>query len=240
MKVELIDCTKNGIDKIARMGRSTRLTDLPKKWDNSWGMQETFVKSLMKIGHLGILEHITFTFHVSGISRNLTHQLVRHRIASYLQQSNRKVQPKKLDYVTPPTIEEKTIALQKYKETMNKIHDVYNALIHSELKIPVEDARYLLPSGFFTHIAITMNARQLLHFFELRCHKSAQWEIREMAKEMLEICKKEHPAIFEGFKVEEKMSIEEKLKAELDEMESKTKDKDVIKSINHIRKTLLE
>lgn len=195
MKVKLIDCTKNGIDKIARMGRSTKLNDLPEKWDDKWGTREKFVKSLMMVGHLGILEHITFTFHVSGISRNLTHQLVRHRIASYLQQSNRKVIPKMQDYMAPPSVED-GIVQGKFNEAMVDAWSNYHEAIDSG--IPIEDARYLLPSGYFTHIAITMNARQLLHFFELRCHKSAQWEIREMADMMLRICHKEYPVVFEN------------------------------------------
>ncbi len=204
MEVKVIDVTKDGIDKIARMGRSTRLNNIPEKWDESWGTQEKFVKSLMKIGHLGILEHITFTFHVSGISRNLTHQLVRHRLASYLQQSNRRVIPEEGDYITPPTIEDWSDkphgsgdinAMSVYLNSINKSYKSYKKLI--SLDVPVEDARYCLPSGFFTHISITMNARQLLHFFELRCAKPAQWEIREMAHIMLETCYKEYPVIFE-------------------------------------------
>jgi len=195
MEVKVIDVTKDGIDKIARMGRSTRLNDIPEKWDESWGTQEKFIRSLMKIGHLGILEHITFTFHVSGVSRNLTHQLVRHRLASYLQQSNRIVKPEQDDFVIPPSIEKSASFTQHYKEWMEGQWANYQTLI--KLGVPVEDARYLLPSGYFTHIAITMNARQLLHFFELRCAKPAQWEIREMACIMLEICHKEYPVIFE-------------------------------------------
>ena len=194
MKVELIDCTEDGIDKIARMGKSTKLNDLPVKWNDKWGTREKFVRSLMNMGHLGILEHITFTFHVSGISRNLTHQLVRHRIASYLQQSNRKVIPKMQDYIIPSSVK-KSIVEDKFNESMMNAWSNYHEAIDSG--IPVEDARYLLPSGYFTHIAMTMNARQLLHFFELRCHKSAQWEIREMANKMLKICKEKYPVVFE-------------------------------------------
>ena len=194
MKVKLIDYTKNGIDKIARMGRSTKLGYLPEKWDDAWGAREKFVGALMSVGHLGILEHVVFTFHVSGISRNLTHQLVRHRLASYLQQSNRSVQPERDDFVIPPTVAKTVHETQHYKEWMQGQWDSYQNMI--KMGIPVEDARYLLPSGYFTHIAITMNARQLLHFFELRCHKSAQWEIRNMAGIMLEICYEECPIIF--------------------------------------------
>jgi len=194
MKVKLIDATHDGIDKIARMGRSTKLNDIPKKWDSKWGTRENFVRALMKVGHLGILEHITFTFHVSGISRNLTHQLVRHRLASYLQQSNRKVIPKMQNYIIPPSVKNST-SEDKFNEAMVDAWSNYSEAIESG--IPIEDARYLLPSGYFTHIAITMNARVLLLFFGLRCAKEAQWEIRNMAGMMLGICYIKYPVIFE-------------------------------------------
>jgi len=200
MKVELIEYTKEAMDKIARQGRSTKLSYFPKKWDDAWGKRENFIKALMKVGHLGILEHVSFTFHVSGISRNLTHQLVRHRLASYLQQSNRSVQPGRDDFVLPPTIGKTVHETQHYKEWMQFQWDNYQSMI--KMGIPVEDARYLLPSGYFTHISITMNARVLRHLFKLRCDKAAQWEIRQMADEMLEQCRKIYPIIFENIEQE--------------------------------------
>ena len=200
MKVKLIAYTKEAMDLMARMGRSTKLGYLPEEWDDKWGTREFFIRALMKAGHLGILEHIVFTFHVSGISRNLTHQLVRHRLASYLQQSNRSVQPGRDDFVLPPTIGKTVHETQHYKEWMQFQWDNYQSMI--KMGIPVEDARYLLPSGYFTHISITMNARVLRHLFKLRCDKAAQWEIRQMADEMLEQCRKIYPIIFENIEQE--------------------------------------
>jgi len=226
MKIELIDYTPDGINKIARLARATRksqmVDDMPddnfisdsvpehsneyKEWIEK---NEKFVKTLIKVGHLGILEHINFTFHISEVSRALTHQLVRHRVASYLQMSNRHAKPKWNDWVTPPSIYEHNKPIGKckdgsdlhvdaydlYSNAMIYIYEQYTDLIKSG--IPIEDARYILPPAFYTHISMTMNVRELRHFFELRCDKSAQWEIRDMAKEMLKICYNIYPILFE-------------------------------------------
>lgn len=191
MKVKLLDYTKNGISLIAQMARSTRKNALQPQHDND----EHFVKQLLKVQHLGILEHINFTFHVSEVSRALTHQLVRHRIASYLQQSNRHAIPGRDDFVIPPYIE-KTKLKEFFIKEMHNAYDSYRALIDAQ-NVPIEDARYLIPDGYYTHIGITMNCRELKHFFQLRCDKHAQWEIRDMAKEMLKICYDKYPVIFE-------------------------------------------
>jgi thymidylate synthase (FAD) len=97
-------------------------------------------------------------------------------------------------YVTPHTIAEDSEALAIYEEAMKSIWDVYSKLAE---KVPVEDARYVLPNGCTTNITITMNARELLHFFSLRCCERAQWEIREMSEEMLRLCREVSPTIFE-------------------------------------------
>ena len=194
MKIELISYTPDGENMIANLAKATRMSSLDMKQNNKDNNMK-FIKHLIKIGHLGILEHITFTFHVSEISRSLTHQLVRHRIASYLQMSGRHTKPNEKDYVIPPSMD---INTGIYKEMVERAYGNYLNLI--ELGIPVEDARYVLPPAFYTHIAITMNARTLRHFFELRCDEHAQWEIREMAKEMLKICYDKYPVIFEDLK----------------------------------------
>jgi len=189
MKFKLLDYTKDGIPLIARMARSTRTNMLQSLHNDN--NDEHFVKQLLKVQHLGILEHINFTFHVSEISRCLTHQLVRHRIASYLQQSNRHAIPNRDDFVIPPSFE----GNNAYVKRMYSAYDAYKEAIDSGF--PIEDARYLIPDGYYTHIGITMNCRELKHFFKLRCHTSAQWEIRDMAKEMLKICYDKYPVIFE-------------------------------------------
>jgi thymidylate synthase (FAD) len=189
MDVKLLVYTPIG-DRIASSAaKSTRKNDfvLEEKGD------EKFIINLINIGHKGILEHTYFTFHVSKISRVLTHQLVRHRIASYLQQSGRHVTPKKTDYVIPPSIN--TVhELQHYKEYMEFQWDNFQSL--KKMGVPLEDARYILPDGYYTHIVITMNARQLRHFFKLRCSEEAQWEIREMATIMLKKCHEIYPVFF--------------------------------------------
>jgi len=146
-------------------------------------------------GHLSVLEHASFTFGIEGISRVTTHQLVRHRIASYSQKSQRYVSEIGFKYVTPPTIKECKEAEAIFQKIMEACENAYTKLI--ELGIPKEDARYLLPGGCETKIIVTMNARELLHFFTLRCCRRAQWEIREVAKEMLRLVKKVAPIIFE-------------------------------------------
>ena len=124
----------------------------------------------------------------------MTHQLVRHRMASFSQQSQRYVSMDDASYVTPHTIEGNEDALRLYESVMDDIWKAYGKL--EEMGIPAEDARYLLPNGCTTNITITMNARELLHFFSLRCCNRAQWEIREMADQMLRICKEQSPVIF--------------------------------------------
>jgi len=201
MKVTLIDYTKDGMHLIANMARATRKNslDLSEHKNN-----EQFVRNLIKVGHLGILEHITFTFNVSEVSRCLTHQLVRHRIASYLQQSNRHVKPKWEDYVIPHTCmtpsdwteeDGKVDTHEIFEWTMDKAYAGYQDLIAHG--VPVEDARYVLPPAFYTHISMTMNARTLRHFLKLRLDKQAQWEIRELANKIFEIVYEKYPIVFE-------------------------------------------
>lgn len=156
---------------------------------------EYYIRLAKKSGHLSTLEHAVFTFSVEGISRVTTHQLVRHRIASYSQQSMREVKPTDDEewYVTPKSV--KKIDIFSYEFGMAKIKEYYKRFI--KLGIPIEDARYFLPNATKTNIVITMNARELRHYFSLRLSKYSQWEIRDMAKLMLEEVKKVAPVIFE-------------------------------------------
>jgi thymidylate synthase (FAD) len=158
--------------------------------------EESFARSLKGIvgmGHMSVIEHASFTFSVEGVSRSLTHQLVRHRIASYSQQSQRYVSMENASYVIPPTVAEDPRSLEHFERLMESIWDAYREL--NEV-VPKEDARYVLPNACTTNITITMNARELRHFFALRCCNRAQWEIREMADEMLRACKRVSPIIF--------------------------------------------
>jgi len=157
---------------------------------------EKMLSRIVGMGHHSVIEHAVFTFCVEGVSRALTHQLVRHRVASFSQQSQRYVSMDRATYVTPHTVEGNEDALKLYDSAMDDIWDAYKKL--EEMGIPAEDARYLLPNGCTTNITITMNARELLHFFSLRCCNRAQWEIREMADQMLKICKEKSPVIFKN------------------------------------------
>lgn len=155
---------------------------------------EKILTRIVGMGHHSVLEHAVFTFSVEGVSRALTHQLVRHRVASYSQQSQRYVSMREPTFVTPHTVEGNEEASKVFEETMAAIWEAYGKL--ESMGIPAEDARYLLPNGCTTNITITMNARELLHFFSLRCCSRAQWEIREMADRMLELCMEVSPVIF--------------------------------------------
>ncbi|UCE81528.1 MAG: FAD-dependent thymidylate synthase [Methanobacteriota archaeon] len=151
------------------------------------------IEKVVGMGHLSVVEHAHFTFSVEEVSRSLTHQLVRHRIASYSQQSQRYVGMEKADYVFPPTIDRDPEASAIYAKAMDDAWEAYRALA---LKVPKEDARYVLPNACHTNITLTMNARELWHLFRLRCCKRAQWEIRLMAWMMLIEARKVAPILF--------------------------------------------
>lgn len=154
---------------------------------------DSFLGKLSEMGHLSTFEHASFTFAIEGISRSLTHQLVRHRIASYSQQSQRYVSESAFEYIVPPSIARNEKAAEIFEGMMATLHGAYNAL--SEL-VPKEDARYVLPNACETKIVCTFNARSLLNFFEHRCCSRAQWEIRELAYKMLEEVRKVAPGLF--------------------------------------------
>jgi thymidylate synthase (FAD) len=156
---------------------------------------EKTLNAIVGMGHYSVIEHATFTFSVEGVSRALTHQLVRHRIASFSQQSQRYVSLNEPTYVIPETVRSDPELMAIYTSTMEQIWKAYTEM---EKKIPSEDARYVLPNGCTTNITITMNARELLHFFSLRCCNRAQWEIRELAENMLALCKEVSPTIFKN------------------------------------------
>lgn len=162
-------------------------------------MPEERVRSVLatviKSGHLSTLEHASYTFAVDGVSRALTHQLVRHRIASFNQQSQRYVKfADGVPVVKPGSVTDNDEASRIFDETVDAIEAAYARLL--ELGVPAEDARYLLPNAAESKIVITMNVRELLHFFSLRCCNRAQWEIREMAHRMLELARPTAPYIF--------------------------------------------
>jgi thymidylate synthase (FAD) len=165
--------------------------------------QKVFVERLIKMGHMTPIEHASFTFAIEGISRACSHQLVRHRLASYSQQSQRYVSEEAgFDFVIPETIR-KDRELKKYFETfMADAQKAYNHIAQKLNENGVkgeaanQDARFVLPNAAETKIIVSMNARELLHFFSQRCCNRAQWEIRAMAEEMYKLAKKVSPVIF--------------------------------------------
>ena len=154
-----------------------------------------FLEKIVSLGHLSVLEHVSFTFGVEGISRACSHQLVRHRLASYSQQSQRYVSHEKhFDAVTPATIAAHESLAQRYQQMLAEIHSFYGELMQAG--IPAEDARFILPNAAATKIVVTMNGRELLHFFTLRCCRRAQWEIQALAKQMLHLVRPLAPILF--------------------------------------------
>ena len=234
MKVSILAHTPNIENVIASSGRLcyskvgvNELLQKHSKEDN-----ERFIKMLADMGHHSPLEHVSFTFAVEGVSRALTHQLVRHRIASYSQQSQRYVNLEEtFDFVYPNAIINEGLS-SEYAEIMDYIHSKYVDLTQkleekylakgmdkrSANKKAIEDARYVLPNACETKIVFTMNVRTLLHFFEKRCCSRAQWEIRNLANEMLRQCKEISPILFssagstckKGYCTEGKMSCNPK------------------------------
>lgn len=153
------------------------------------------IKQVVSTGHTSTIEHMSFTFAVEGISRATSHQLVRHRIASYSQQSQRYVEAGDFNYIVPPSIAQKPDLKEKYERFMDYVNETYKDFLAYD--IPAEDARFVLPNAAETKIVVTMNARSLLHFFEERCCGRAQWEIRTVANMMLAECRKVAPVMFE-------------------------------------------
>jgi thymidylate synthase (FAD) len=199
MKVELLAytpdpeelCALSAATSFREKGASQRKEKMTKE------KASEILKKVVSYGHVSVIEHANFTFSIEEVSRALTHQLVRHRIASYTQQSQRYVEISTDNenwYVIPPTVdtEEKR---KKFRERMKTIAQWYQDSVDSGMT--AEDARFYLPNACKTNIVVTMNARELLHFFNLRCCNRAQWEIRDVALEMLKLVKKVAPIIFE-------------------------------------------
>jgi thymidylate synthase (FAD) len=210
LKVILLNHTKDPEGLIAHAAKLCyspssveQLKDKIEKSDN-----RKFIEKLLKLGHLSPLEHVSFNFGVEGISRACSHQLVRHRIASYSQQSQRYVGEHSeknkdsveqiFDFVIPPSIEaagKSEWFVEKMREIQKWYDELVEALGDSGEKAN-EDARFILPNAAETKIIITMNARELLHFFSVRCCNRAQWEIRDLAIEMLRLARDILPRIF--------------------------------------------
>jgi thymidylate synthase (FAD) len=200
MKVILINYTKNPEKIVAQSARlcysNLSIEDLKKSLSNE--SITKLIKKIMRLGHYSVLEHINFSFAMEGISRVTSHQLVRHRIASFSQQSQRyvKISEKDFPYVVPKSIAKNDKLCKIFIDTVKQLDKIYQQFLDDN--IAAEDARYILPQAVVTKIIITANARELLHIFKLRCCNRAQWEIREVAKGMLKEVKDIAPIIFEN------------------------------------------
>ena len=196
MKVKLMQYTPEPERTVAMAARlcysAVGAEELAEKMSQS--QVAGLVSKIVELGHLSTLEHVNFTFAVEGISRVLSHQLVRHRIASYSQQSQRYVGEHDFEAIVPPSIAARPEAAAKFAALMAQIRTAYEEL--TDLGIPKEDARYVLANATETKVVITMNARTLLHFFSLRCCMRAQWEIRAMAEAMLKEARQAAPLLF--------------------------------------------
>jgi thymidylate synthase (FAD) len=163
------------------------------------------VRILVRSGHHSALEHASFSFAVDGVSRACTHQLVRHRVASYNQQSQRYVHFGGDDsFVVPPKIAADAAAEKVFLEAMDQARSAYDRLVDLGLaegrtrESVQEDARFVLPNAAETKIVVTMNARELRHFFQVRCCHRAQWEINGLAWEMRQMLREVSPHLFAG------------------------------------------
>lgn len=222
MKVKLMRYTPDGEKLIASAAKlcysSVGVSQIEEALDEN--KVESFLNLLVKLGHESPIEHVTFTFGIEGVSRTLTHQLVRHRIGSYSQQSQRYVKLDQFEYIMPPHIKEDKEAEKIFIQTMENSQKAYDELVEilkakhysnyidnglSEKeanskaeKEAIEDARYVFPNACETKIVATMNARSLMNFFSLRTCNRAQWEIRNLAIQMLREVKKVYPNLFKN------------------------------------------
>lgn len=191
MKVKLLPIDKNEvIDKIYIACRTCYSKGSPiLGWEDSDYYTEEeklkLIKYVLGSGHYSTVEHVQLTFLIEGVSRSLTHQLVRHRHASYSQQSQRYVEFRegKFDYVTPKTIEKNEKAKALFDSTMGHISSMYDNL--AKLGIPAEDARAVLPNACCSNITVSMNLRELIHICNERLCTCAQDEIRTLVREMV-------------------------------------------------------
>lgn len=163
--------------------------------------QQAFLEKLMGMGHESVLEHVSFTFLIEGVSRVLLAQLTRHRIASFSVQSQRYVSYKDgFGYVVPPAIaalgEDAAAEYRDQMAQMQQWYENWQERLGAAGEKSNEDARFVLPGACETRLMLTMNARELRHFFALRMCNRAQWEIRALAESMFALCYKEAPALF--------------------------------------------
>ena len=196
MKVTLLTHTPEPEKIVAAAARCCYSNDDPNKLLEEMTDERAgkFLKKLNEMNHLSPLEHVSFTFSISGVSRALLAQITRHRLASFSVRSQRYCEFNSNDFVKPPSIKNSSVE-KIFDDALNQCKKIYDELTDAGIK--KEDARMILPNAAKTSMVVTMNARELLHFFNLRCCNRAQWEIRELANEMVKIVKKIAPNLFD-------------------------------------------
>ncbi|MDR3236893.1 MAG: FAD-dependent thymidylate synthase [Spirochaetia bacterium] len=195
--VSLLSITPNGEKLIEEAGRTCYLSLSRITRDSS----DNFIKAAVRRGHESILEHASASFAIKGASRSFTHQFVRHRIASFSQQSQRYVSESEFNYIVPPSVASDPEAAAVYRDYMETARKTYGIL--REKGILKEDARFILPNALESRMVFSANFRELRHIFSLRLEKAAQWEIRMVCFEMLKIMQKEAPSVFGDFVIDE-------------------------------------
>ncbi len=195
--VKLLAITPNAEKLIEEAGRTCYLS-LDRITDES---EKNFIRNSIKRGHLSIIEHASASFRIKGASRACTHQLVRHRVASFSQQSQRYVNESEFNYIIPPGIKENSEAGKLFREFIESSKKTYAALIGKGIK--KEDARFVLPNALESEIVFSANFRELRLIFSLRLKKNAQWEIRRICVEMLKILREHAPSVFGDFVIDE-------------------------------------
>ena len=196
MRVQLLTHTPDPEQVVAAAARLCySASSIDQLLEKSHSECASLLARILSSGHFSVLEHAAFTFGVEGISRACSHQLVRHRLASYSQQSQRYVSHRqRFAAVTPASIAERPVLAARYAALLDEIHQVYADLL--EAGVPAEDARFVLPNAAETKIVVTMNGRELHHFFALRCCRRAQWEIQDLARQMLQLARGAAPLLF--------------------------------------------
>jgi len=201
MNVELLAITPDAERLIEEAGRTAYLS-FSKKGE---GSDKKFIRMLLKNRHYSVLEHASATFRISGVSRALTHQLVRHRLCSFTQQSQRYVNEKGFGFVEPGKIRENPEAHAMFLEQMEAARKAYAGL--QAMGVRNEDARFVLPNAVESQLVVSANLRQWRHIIELRCRAPSQWEIRQVCGEILKHLKKSVPTAFSDLELDDKGTI---------------------------------
>lgn len=196
-EIILLAITPNAEKLIEEAGRTCYMS-IERITDES---EKNFIRSSIKRGHLSIIEHASASFRIKGASRSFTHQLVRHRLASFSQQSQRYVNESDFNYIIPPGISENDTASKIFKDFIENSKKTYKSLLETGIK--KEDARFVLPNALESEIVFSANFRELRFIFSLRLKKNAQWEIRRVCLEMLKIMQRHAPSVFGDFIIDD-------------------------------------